>query len=103
MNLICLLLYVCSDGEVELLNSLVEQESPETKLQTSVILGGCVTMGAIVVASLLGHDPWGGLALTPVTLSAAAIGLAVALPMAALRLWSWTPSAARAIPALQVG
>ncbi len=90
------------DGEVELLNSLVEQESPESKLQTSVILGGCVTIGAIVVASLLGQDPWGGLSVTPATLSAAGLGLAAALPMAALRLWSWTSAAAQVIPPLQV-
>lgn len=92
----------CSDGEDELLNSLVEQESPESKLQTSVILGGAVTLGAVVVSSLLGKDPWGGVSPTLETLSAAATGLAAALPLAALRVWSWTPSAARAIPALQV-
>ncbi|EFJ40077.1 hypothetical protein VOLCADRAFT_108366 [Volvox carteri f. nagariensis] len=90
-----------TNGEDELLNSLVEQESPESKLQTSVVLGGCITIGAVVVASLLGQDPWGGLSLSTSTLSAAGMGLVVALPMAALRIWSWTPTAARAIPALQ--
>ncbi|GLC38981.1 hypothetical protein PLESTB_001781700 [Pleodorina starrii] len=89
------------DGEDELLNSLVEQESPESKLQTSVILGGCVTIGAVVVASLLGQDPWGGLGPSSATLGAAGVGLAAALPMAAIRMWSWTPAAAQAIPALQ--
>ncbi|GLI60093.1 hypothetical protein VaNZ11_002122 [Volvox africanus] len=89
------------DGEDELLNSLVEQESPESKLQTSVILGGCVTVGAVMVASLLGQDPWGGLSVSGDTLSAAAIGFAAAVPMAAVRIWSWTPAAAQMIPALQ--
>lgn len=47
------------DGEDELLNSMVAEEAPEKKLQTSVVLGGALTVGAIVVATLCGKDPWG--------------------------------------------
>ncbi|GFR40409.1 hypothetical protein Agub_g962 [Astrephomene gubernaculifera] len=89
------------DGEDEMLDSLVEQESPESKLQTSVILGGCMTMGAVLLSSFLGQDPWGGVAPSLETLHAAGIGAAVALPLTALRLWTWTPAAAKALPALQ--
>ncbi|KXZ44641.1 hypothetical protein GPECTOR_64g135 [Gonium pectorale] len=89
------------DGEDELLNSLVEQETPESKLQTSVILGGVVTVGSVIVSSLLAQDPWGGVGPNVETLTAAATGAAVALPLAALRMWSWTPAAAQAVPALQ--
>ncbi|KAG2439670.1 hypothetical protein HYH02_010552 [Chlamydomonas schloesseri] len=89
------------DGEDELLDSLVEAEAPESKLQTSVVIGGVVTVGAVIVTSLLGKDPWGGAGLNAATLAAVGTGLAAALPLAALRMWSWTPAAAQAVPALQ--
>lgn len=61
-----------------------------------------MTVGAVVVTSLLGKDPWGGAGLNADTLAAVGTGLAAALPLAALRMWSWTPAAAQAVPALQV-
>jgi hypothetical protein len=92
----------CSDGETELLNSMVEHEAPESKLQTSVLLGGGVTLAAVLLSSFMGQDPWGGLGWNEGTASGAAIGVMAAMPLAALRLWSWSPSATAALPALKV-
>ena len=50
----------CRDGDDELANSLVSEEAPESKIQTSVVLAGAITIGAIVVSTLVGRDPWGG-------------------------------------------
>ncbi|PNH06411.1 hypothetical protein TSOC_007207, partial [Tetrabaena socialis] len=96
-----LLLSRVGDGEDEMLNTLVEQESPESRLQTSVVLGGAVTLGAVVIASLLSVDPWGGAAPSLATLGAAAVGAAAAVPLVAARMWTWSPAAAEAVPALK--
>ncbi len=81
---------------------MVEQEAPESRLQTSVLLGGAVTMGAVLIASLVGQDPWGGAGLNWETLSAAATGAAVAAPLVAFREWTWSPKAREVLPAIQV-
>lgn len=47
------------DGEDELVKNLLASEDADSKLQTSVVFGGAVTLGAVIVASLLGKDPWG--------------------------------------------
>lgn len=89
------------DGEEELLNSMVAEEAPEKKLQTSVVLGGALTIGAIVVATLCGKDPWGGASLSLDTVVAAAVGAMASVPLVLFRSWSWTPQAYKALPALQ--
>ncbi|KAG2497688.1 hypothetical protein HYH03_004425 [Edaphochlamys debaryana] len=89
------------DGEDEALNQLVEEETPESKLQTATVLGCGVTVASVVICSLMHVDPWGGVGFNAETAAAAGLGLAAALPMALLRRWSWTPAAAKVLPALQ--
>jgi hypothetical protein len=45
--------------------------------------------------------PPGGATLSPSSLVAAAWGATVALPLVALRAWSWTPSGAQAMPQME--
>lgn len=83
------------------MQNLLAEEAPEQKLQTSVVFGGAITVGAIIVSTLLGKDPWGGASISLHSLQAAAIGAAAAVPFVAFRAWSWTPAAAKAVPALE--
>jgi hypothetical protein len=49
----------CSDGEEELLNSILYEEPADKKLQLYAVFGGGVMATAFVICWLCGKDPWG--------------------------------------------
>jgi len=89
------------DGEDELLESLVAEETPEAKMQAHIAIGGIVTLVSVAICTLCGQDPWGGMGLNPETGAAALIGALAGIPMAAGRWWSWSPAGAATMPALE--
>lgn len=88
-------------GEDEFVDNMIQEDLPESRLQMQAVLGGVVTVLAVAVATLAGEDPWGGASLTGGSLFAAGVGAIAALPLVMLRSWSWSPQAAKVMPALE--
>ena len=47
------------DGEDEILEAYLSQESPYVKLQAQVAVGGLLLSASAFIATLVGQDPWG--------------------------------------------
>ncbi|MEW5314206.1 MAG: hypothetical protein WDW38_005720 [Sanguina aurantia] len=88
------------DGEEELVKAVMADEDPFMKIQAQIAFGGLLTIGAVIIASVCGKDPWGGASLSLESLAAAAIGAVAVVPLVALRAWTWSPAATRLLPAL---
>ncbi len=80
---------------------LVESETPETKVTGALTLAALLTTVSVVITTLCNKDPWGGMSLSLETASWAAIGGLLALPLAGLRAYSWSPGAIKALPILE--
>lgn len=83
------------------MDKLVANETPESKLQTSAILGGLVCAAAATISLLCAKDPWVSIPNPDDTFSWAAVGALAVLPLVGLRMWSWTPDASKSLPALE--
>jgi len=84
-----------------MLDQIVADEAPESKMQTHTFLGGIITAAAVIICTLCNRDPWGGATLSVDSLYMAAVGALAGLPLVALRVWSWSPAAAKSVPALE--
>ncbi|CAK0786995.1 hypothetical protein CVIRNUC_010211 [Coccomyxa viridis] len=92
---------VQGDGELELIESMLRSEPPESKLLLGLLSGSIITAGALFVCWLSGSNPAGGAHLSVESVRAAAIGLLTGAPIAALYAALWTPEARKAFPALE--
>ena len=50
-----------SDGEEELLESILSEQTPGFKLALSLLAAGVISSGALALCWLTGADPWGEL------------------------------------------
>lgn len=89
------------DGEEELLNSILREETAEKKLLVALSAGGIISAGACLACWLCGLDPMGGASLSLDTLRAAAVGAAAATPLVALKALLWSDAARAQLPWLE--
>ncbi|KAI8464600.1 MAG: hypothetical protein J3K34DRAFT_524892 [Monoraphidium minutum] len=94
------LMHGVGDGEDELLQQSLREESALYKLGLMAAGGAAMAGAAVLVSSLAGQDPWGGASLSWHTAGAALAGAALGAPLAALRHQTWSRDAADALPAL---
>ena len=89
------------DGEEELLNMMLMEESVDRKVTIALIAGIGISTVACFGCWICGLDPAGGASLSLNTLRAAAIGGAAAVPLVALKAALWSDAARKALPFLE--
>ena len=89
------------DGEEELIDSMIMEESVERKLTVALIAGGVLSTGACVVCWVCGLDPLGGASLSLHSLRAAGLGGIAALPVALAKSLLWSDKARSYLPFLE--
>ena len=89
------------DGEDELLNMMLMEESVDRKVFIAALAGTGIATASFVVCWLCGIDPVGGASLSLGSLKAAALGGAVALPFVVVKACLWTDSCYQYIPHMQ--
>lgn len=88
-------------GDDELVLAMLQQATPEAKLQLAAVSGGIGTLIAFLLCSFCGKDPWGGASLSLHSLEAAAVGALYAAPLVLFRVFTWTSKAAgQLVPSL---
>jgi hypothetical protein len=95
------LLAGAGDGEEELLNNLLMEESVDRKVFIAALAGVGISTVACVACWCCGLDPVGGASLSLGTLRAAAIGGAAALPLVAVKGFLWSDKAQSILPFLE--
>lgn len=89
------------EGDEEYVEQLVEEEGSEFKVTVSMLMGSLILLGSFGLSTVFGSDPWGGMSFSYHSLGAGLIGLLAAKPLAAVKLWSWTPDGEKSFPVLQ--
>lgn len=96
-----LLISGLGDGEDELLDSTLMEQSTETKLGLAVLAGSLVAGAAVLCCVLLDLDPAGGARLSIDSLIAAGIGLCAAVPLCLFKNALWSETAFQELPFLE--
>eukprot|EP00889_Picochlorum_renovo_P000894 jgi/Picre1/27924/NNA_000886.t1 len=96
-----LLISGLGDGEDELLDSTLMEQSTETKLGLAVLAGSLVAGAAVLCCVLLDLDPAGGARLSIDSLIAAGIGLCAAVPLCVFKNALWSETAFQELPFLE--
>lgn len=78
------------DGELELVDTILREESGLSKLLFGVAGGGVLTFVAYLICSLCNVDPWGGASLSGHSLHAAGVGLLASAPLAIAKFALWS-------------
>lgn len=89
------------DGEEELLNSMLMNETVEFKVTSALVAGGLISGLACVFCWVAGLDPLGGASLSKDSFHAAVVGGAASLPLVVLRVLLWSNGARRQFPFLE--
>lgn len=89
------------DGEDELLDSMLMEQSVEKKIGLAVLAGSLVCGAAVLSCLFLDLDPFGGARLGESSLKAACIGAAVSAPLCIFKNALWSDAAHKELPFLQ--
>ena len=89
------------DGEDELLDSMLEEQSVGKKIGLAALAGGLVVLASIVCCLFLDLDPLGGMRLAPSTLVAAFTGALVSVPLCIFKNALWSEDADMQLPFLK--
>ncbi|KAG7670447.1 hypothetical protein Ndes2526A_g00201 [Nannochloris sp. 'desiccata'] len=95
------LLAGAGDGEEELLNNLLMEESVDRKVFIAALAGVGISTVACIACWACGLDPVGGASLSVGSLRAAAVGGAAALPLVAIKGFLWSDKAHSMLPFLE--
>jgi len=91
----------CGSPEDEIVDLVIKNESPEEKLQSSLTIAAIIATISIVISTLCGKDPWGGMSWSIDTARWVAVGGLCAIPLVAWRVWSWSAPGYKAMPVLE--
>ena len=89
------------DGEDELLDSMLMEQSVEKKIGLAFLAGSLVCGAAVLSCLFLDIDPLGGARLSVSSLKAAAIGALVSIPLCVFKNALWSDAAHKELPFLQ--
>jgi hypothetical protein len=89
------------DGEDELLDSMLMEQSVEKKIGLAVVAGSLVCGAAVLSCLFLELDPLGGAQLSISSLKAAGIGALASVPLCVFKNALWSDTAHKELPFLQ--
>ncbi|GAB4814131.1 hypothetical protein N2152v2_001177 [Parachlorella kessleri] len=85
------------DGEEELVNGIIMDQTPEQKIALSAMAGGMIAATAFFICWMFHLDPLGGASLSMHSLQAAALGAAASLPLVVIKAYLWSEHGKRQI------
>jgi hypothetical protein len=88
------------DGEDELLDSMLEQQSVEKKVGLAALAGSLVCGAAVLCCVFLELDPFGGMKFGISSIQAGLVGALVSVPLCAFKNALWSESADKELPFL---
>ena len=89
------------DGEDELLDSMLEEQSTEKKIGLAALAGGLVVGAAVLCCLFLDLDPFGGMRPGLSTATAALTGALVSVPICVFKNALWSEDADTQLPFLK--
>jgi hypothetical protein len=96
-----ILLSGIGDGEDEMLDNMLMEQSVDKKLALAVLAGTIVSAASVLGCVFLGLDPLGGATWSFSSLQAALVGLGVSVPLCIFKHALWSESAHKELPFLE--